>query len=112
MKTTMGRLRRTILFLMGEAGDFGVYPGRPSGRNVLSPDVNAREQLGSLAGDPIDTVDDPDDMPQHLREPNVDREDCYGPVPPDAEEPYVSADPYAMDVAPKPFSGGGKIKRG
>lgn len=104
----MGVLRRWLL----EAQSFGKYPGRPAGRNVLSPDVADREQLGSLAGQPIDTVDDPDDMPEHLREPTVDREDCMGPVPPDAEEPYVGQDPFVRDYGPQPFSGGGRVKRG
>lgn len=104
----MGTLRRWLQ----EARAAGPYPGRPAARNVLAPDVNDREQLGTLAGDPIDTIDDPDGLPDHLREPTVDRDDCFGPVPPDAEKPYVSVDPYATDVAPKPFSGGGRIKRG
>lgn len=108
---TMGQLRMTILRIMNEDNSFGVYPGRPA-RNVLSPETNNREQLGTLAGQPIDTVGDEDDMPEHLRDPTVNPDDCYGPVPPDAEEPYVGQDPFTRDVAPQPFSGGGRIKRG
>jgi len=87
------------------------FPGQPI-RNALSPDINTREQLGAISAKAIDTVDDPDGLPDHLLEPNVTPEDCYGPVPPDAEEPGVHADPYSKDYAPQPFSGGGSINRG
>lgn len=60
----------------------------------------------------MDTVNDPDGLPDHLFEPEVDPEDCFGPVPPDAEKPYVSMDPFTQDVSPQPFSGGARIKRG
>lgn len=87
-------------------------PGELAGRNVLSPDINSREQLGAISAKAIDTVADPDGLPDHLLEPTVDPEECEGPVPPDAENPYVGQDPFARDVSPQPFSGGGAIKRG
>lgn len=102
MRITLGRLRQIIR----EAAHF---PGQPV-RNVLSPDINSREQIGSLAGSqPIDTVDDPDGLPEHLLEPKVTPEECFGPVPPNAEPPYVGQDPYVRDSSPNPT---GAIKRG
>jgi hypothetical protein len=103
----LGDLRRVIR----EAAGASAFPGQPI-RNALSPDINDREQIGSLTNKAMDTVDDPDGLPEHLREPTVDREDCFGPVPPTAEVPYVQVDPYEVDTAPQPFSYGGGIKRG
>ena len=112
MRMRLGQLRRMLAeALLSEQGVDHNYPGRPAARNVLSPDVNNREQLGSISAKGIDTVNDVDKMPDHLTEPAVDPEDCYGPVPPDAEPPYVGQDPFARDSAPSPFSGAG-IKRG
>jgi hypothetical protein len=78
-------------------------------RNALSPDINSREQLGAISAKAIDTVDDLDGLPDHLLEPDVTPEECYGPVPPDSEPPYVGQDPFARDTSPNPT---GTIKRG
>lgn len=78
-------------------------------KNALSPDINSREQLGAISAKALDTAGDPDGLPDHLLEPTVNPEDCYGPVPPDAEPVYVGADPFTRDFAPKPT---GNIKRG
>lgn len=78
-------------------------------RNSLSPDINSREQIGAITARAIDTADDPDGLPDHLREPQVDPEDCWGPVPPDSEPPYVGQDPFTRDTGPKPT---GSIHRG
>jgi hypothetical protein len=99
-------LREVVIL---ETGANSSWPGQPYGRNTLAPDVNSREQVGKLKSTPIDLVDDPDHMPDHLLEPQVAPEDCYGPVPPDAEKPYVGQDPFARDVSPNPT---GNIKRG
>lgn len=106
MRLTLGQLKRLIL---REVGANGGFPGEPYGRNVNSPDINTREQIGSLAGEPEDVVDDPDKMPEHLRDVTVSPEDCFGPVPPNAEEPYVGQDPFTRDISPLPTGG---IKRG
>lgn len=111
MKIRLGELRRLIARRLTEVGSHGAFPGQPV-RNVLSPDINAREQLGALSAKAIDTVDDPDDLPNHLREPEVDPEDCLGPVPPDSEKPYVGQDPFARQTSAQPFSGAGAIRRG
>lgn len=56
--------------------------------NVLSKDLTDREQLGSLADN------ESEEIASHLMEPEVDIEDCYGPVPPLADDPGVLLDPY------------------
>lgn len=110
MKVRLGTLKTYLReVILREVGANNSYPGQPYGRNVLSPDVNSREQLGKLASDPIDTIADPDGLPDHLLEPQVSPEDCFGPVPPDAEPPGVHSDPFARDVSPNPT---GSIKRG
>jgi hypothetical protein len=73
-------------------------------RNSLSPDVNSREQIGAITAKAMDTVDDPDGLPDHLSEPQVDPSDCYGPVPPDSEPVGVYSDPYVRDSSPVPSS--------
>lgn len=109
MLIRLGTLRR---WLREAASAPGRYPGRPAARNVLSPAESEREQLGTLAAEPMDTADDPGGVPAHLREPTVDPRDCHGPVPPTCREPWVSIDPFTSDYAPQPFSGGGRVKRG
>lgn len=61
-----------------------------------------REQLGFLADKPIDTMDDPEGLPAHLRDPIEDPEDCFGPVPPTNNDPYVQQDPFVRDSSPLP----------
>lgn len=104
MLMRLGTLRR-ILREVGTGG--GRWPGKTI-RNALSPDINAREQLGALSAKALDTVDDVDGMPDHLREPEVTPEECMGPVPPDSEPVYVGQDPFARDYSPLPT---GNIKR-
>ena len=86
-------------------------PGQLAGPNVLSPSVNSRESLGAISAKAIDTVADPDGLPDHLLDPTVTPEECFGPVPPDAEDPSVHMDPYSKDYAPQPFSGGKNVMR-
>ena len=93
---------------MGEEASNHSYPGQPAGRNVLSPDVNAREQLGVISAKAMDTVDDEDGLPDHLRDPQHGRTEDLGPVPPDAEPARVSADMFSRDYSPLPS---GNIKR-
>lgn len=105
MKIRLSTLKR-ILREAGSAG--GAFPGQPI-KNALSPDLNSREQLGTISAKAIDTVADPDGLPDHLLDPTVTPEECYGPVPPDSEPVYVGADPFSRDYAPNPT---GAIKRG
>jgi hypothetical protein len=71
--------------------------------NVLSHDLIDREQLGSL------TDKEEDEISSHLIEPEVDMEDCYGPVPPVVDDPGVYADPFTKDYHVLPTS---TVKRG
>jgi hypothetical protein len=90
-------LRRIIREAMiAEIG--GGIPNKPQPmtRNPMSPDINNREQIGKMeTGDQED-----DELAPHLMEPIYSKEDCYGPVPPDAEDPYVQQDPYVNDASP------------
>ena len=105
MRIRLGTLRELIKeVLLSE--NYGT--GEIAGKNVLAPDLNAREQIGAISAKAIDTVDDPDGLPEHLREPQEDPQDCYGPVPPDAEPVGVYSDPYTRDTSPTPT---GNIKR-
>ena len=101
----MGTLR-LILREVGSGG--GRWPGQPM-RNALSPDINSREQIGAMSAKALDTVDDPDGLPNHLLEPDVDPSDCFGPVPPTAEPVSVGQDPFVRDSSPLPSP---SIKRG
>lgn len=107
MRVRLGTLRTFIHeAIVSEAGAF---PGQPYGRNVLSPDINSREQIGAETARAIDTAGDDEGLPEHLREPTVDQADCEGPVPPTAEPPGVYSDPFVRDSSPMPT---GNIKRG
>lgn len=104
MKIRLGTLKRLIREV-GNSG--GHWPGQPA-RNALSPDINRREQIGAISAKAMDTVADPDGLPDHLLEPAVDPKDCMGPVPPTSEKPGVYSDPFVRDSSPNPT---GAIKR-
>jgi hypothetical protein len=98
MKITIGNLRQIIRKSLSEAG--GARPSRPQPytRNAMAPDLADRVAIGRLeTGEPEE-----EELPPHLREPVVDFEDCYGPVPPIAGDPYVGQDPFARDYSPLP----------
>lgn len=103
VRVKLGKLRQIIR----EASSWDSWPGRPA-RDELSSTLPV-DSLDSLAQEPIDTVSDPDGLPDHLLEPLIDADDCCGPVPPDAEDPYVMQDPYVRMHGPAPTS---TIKRG
>jgi len=90
----------------------GGNPSYPYIRDAVGPAMSDREAIGSLADD--GRTDKEDMLPPHLREPNEDRADDLGPVPPkedDAGDPYVISDPYTTDyhVLPTPQ---GKMRSG
>ena len=60
-----------------------------------------REQIGSLG---MKDKPNEDELAPHLMEPEVDEEECWGPVPPKNPNPYVSADPFTQDYSPLPTS--------
>lgn len=61
--------------------------------------------MGAISARAIDTVDDPEGLPDHLLEPQVTPDECYGPVPPEAEDPYVGQDPFVRDWSVLPTPG-------
>ena len=60
-----------------------------------------REQIGSLG-----KKDKPneEELSPHLMEPEVDPEDCWGPVPPKNPNPYATSDPFTQDYGVLPTS--------
>lgn len=108
MRITVSQLRRVIREALHlEAG--GASPTKPMFdyiNNPLSPSTNDREALGYLADDPADIdQNDDDELPEHLRNPVEEPEDCFGPVPPVQGDPYVQQDPFARDTSPLPTPG-------
>lgn len=101
MKITVRQLRKLIRSALKEGGGGTTLPSRPVVRDPNSPSMADREQIGRNS---IKDIDDPDELAPHLREPVFDQEECWGPVPPVAPSPYVSADPYTNDyhVIPTP----------
>lgn len=99
MRITLGELRRYIARKLVESGGGTPTRSEPYLSNPMSPATADREQLGSLADADIDT-DDGEELPPHLREPTLDADDCWGPVPPTQEDPYVGQDPYVRDYGP------------
>lgn len=89
----------------------GSTPGSPYIRNATSLAMSDSEEIGPISHRDIDSNDDEGDEPiaSHLVDIEVTPEDCYGPVPPDAEDPYVQQDPFARDWSVLPTS---PIRRG
>lgn len=101
MKIRVRELRRVIRQVLREAGGGTTIPSRPVVNNPMSPSMADREAIGRIS---ISSLDDPDEVAPHLREPVYDEEDCFGPVPPTAENPYILPDYYSKDygVLPTP----------
>ena len=102
MKLTLGRLRHIIRTIVLETGGGTTLPHMPIIRNSIGPDFSDREQLGRISSK--DKQDEPDELAPHLREPVYSEDDCWGPVPPTQENPYMVPDPYSKDyhVIPTP----------
>lgn len=62
--------------------------------NLLSSHLAQRDEIPYLG---IKRKKEEDELASHLMEPELDMEDCYGPVPPTTEEPGVYADPFTKD---------------
>lgn len=84
MKTTIKTLRYLIRSLIHEA--YASNVDGPHISNVLSQHLADRDPIPNLG---VRSKKDDDEIAPHLMEPEVDMEDCYGPVPPVAEEPGV-----------------------
>lgn len=106
MRLTLRELRSIIKEGIGHGGrsKAQAFDGK------TSPDYSDREALGSLVDLDVDTELD-DDLSPHLRGTlyqDTSDEQMFGPVPPDADNPYVQPDPYALDVGPMPGIGSGR----
>jgi hypothetical protein len=103
MRIKLGDLRAIIKASLTEAGGGVPFKAQPQQRNPMSPSTNSREQIGSMKQLDVDTELD-DELPPHLRNPDEEPEDVFGPVPPNAPDPYVQADPFVRDssVLPTP----------
>ena len=101
MRITVGQLRGIIREVLAEAGGASPTPPRPNVRNAMTPSMADREQIGRIS---VKDKDDPEEVSPHLREPMYKEDDCWGPVPPTGEDPYVMADFYTKDyhVIPTP----------
>ncbi len=102
IRITISELKRVIKRVLSEAGA-GAASNKPmfSGTNQKSNDVINREQLGYLADQDTDTMNSEgdEDLPSHLRYPEEDFEDDYGPVPPtESGNMYTVQDPLTKDV--------------
>ena len=85
------RLRRFIrLILEAYASNIdGPHLG-----NLISSHLTQRDEIPYLG---VKRKKEEDELSSHLMEPELDMEDCYGPVPPTTEEPGVYADPFTKD---------------
>jgi len=101
MKITLKELRKIIRSVIQEAAGGTTLPSMPRIRDAIGPDFSDREQLGRIS---TKDIDEPDELPPHLREPVYAEEDTWGPVPPIAGNPYSLPDPYTKDygVLPTP----------
>lgn len=98
MKLTIAELRRIIRTSLVETGGGTTLPRTAASiRNATAPDISDREQLGRIA-----KPRDPNEIAPHLREPLYDEEDCWGPVPPIAPDPYALPDMYTKDTSVLP----------
>lgn len=101
MRLTVGQLRQIIRECLVEVGGASPTPPRFNVRNAMASSMADREQLGRIS---IRDKDDPDVLAPHLQEPVEEPEDCWGPVPPVAPNPYAMPDFYTKDfnVIPTP----------
>jgi len=103
MKSTLITLRYLIRSLINEA--YASNVDGPHISNVLSQHLADRDPIPHLG---VRSKKDDDEIAAHLMEPEVNMEDCYGPVPPLQDEPGVFSDPFTKDyhVIPNPATPG------
>lgn len=85
-------LRQYVRFLVKEA--YASNVDGPHLGNLISPHLTQRDEIPNLG---MKRKKEEDEIAAHLMEPEVDMEDCYGPVPPTTEEPGVFIDPFTQD---------------
>jgi len=88
----LSTLRHYVRFLVQEA--YASNVDGPHLSNVMSSHLAQRDEIPYLGKK---RKKEDEEIAAHLMEPEVDIEDCYGPVPPRAEEPGVFIDPFAQD---------------
>jgi hypothetical protein len=99
MKIKLGALRRLVREALLEAGGGTTLPPQPVTRNPMSPSLTDREQITKMS---ISNLEDEDALAPHLQDPQYEEEDCWGPVPPTAENPYALPDFYTNDFSVLP----------
>lgn len=104
MKITIRQLRNFIRNEILEGA--GAPPTKPAFSDTNDPNLPSLvddEKLGKLAAARIEDEYE-ESLSSHLMNPVEDREDCYGPVPPVANDPYASQDPLARNwsILPRP----------
>lgn len=86
-------LRRYIRFLVQEA--YASNVDGPHLGNLMSSHLAQRDEIPYLGKK---RKKEEDEIAPHLMEPELDMEDCWGPVPPNREnEPGVFIDPFTQD---------------
>lgn len=101
MRLSIGALRRIIREALLESGGGTSIGPRPTSTNPAISSISDREQIGRIS---IQDIDDPDEISPHLMEPDYDRKETEGPVPPTGKHPYASPDPLAKDYNVIPTS--------
>lgn len=101
MRITIRNLRKLIRETLVESGGGTSIGSRPTTNNPAVSSIADREQIGRIS---IQDIDDPDMIAPHLMEPDYDREETEGPVPPTGKHPYASPDPLAKDFNVIPTS--------
>ena len=99
MKIKLGLLRKMIREFLLEAGGGTTVPLNRIVHNSPGADFRDREQLGKISKNTGEN-----EISSHLQDPLYSEEDCWGPVPPTQENPYMVSDPYSKDyhVIPTP----------
>lgn len=105
MRIRLGELRSLIRDALLEVGGAPATKPRPMSSNPMTSSIPDREQLGRIT---VRDAEDPESISPHLRDVLYDEEDCWGPVPPVAEDPHAGPDLFAKDFNVIPTS---SIKR-
>ena len=93
MRIYLGELRTYIRAVIAETGGGVAIKPQPRG---TAPNTSNRTAIGHFGPPP------PIELPEHLRDEEITPEECFGPVPPEEEEPGVHADPYVRDASVLP----------
>lgn len=102
MKLKSNILRTLIReVILQEIGGAPANAPRQVINNPMAPSMADREQIGRISSKDIDS---PEEISPHLRDVLYDEEDCWGPVPPVAENPYALPDYYNKDYGVLPTS--------